>query len=222
MWWTVPLWDQVTWSALSPVKGGLPLRPAVDNTSGPCRWVGNPWLSGLNSWGEKVFMFLSLVPSRKGRCLLIRWKEKWGLQQARWSKSLQKCRCLRASAIPIPKCQFLSRWAVGRNVCSILLPLLWPSNWDAIVEPCLEYAGKMGAAAYLWSMVWPPSPLTGLLEKKSWLPSLGYWGRDYVTILTLMELSKFLEATTSPFPGFQGDLGDRSGMKLWLHCLIDV
>lgn len=125
---------------------------------------------------------------------------------------------------PLSVCQFLSRWAVGRNACSILLPLLWPSRWDAIVEPCPQYAGKMGAATYLWFMVWPPSPLTRRLEKKSWFPSLSSWYGLYVMILALMELSKFLQATTSPFPGFQGDLEIRAwlGRQIWNEILAPL
>lgn len=50
-------------------------------------------------------------------------------------------------------------------------------------------------------------------------------------ILALTELSKFLQATTAPFSGFQGDLevvelitydhgsGGRPGMKFWRYCL---
>lgn len=68
MWWTVPLVARVTWSALSPVRGALPFRPAMGSTSGPCRWVGNLGSSGPSPWGGTVCMLLLLAGWGKGLC----------------------------------------------------------------------------------------------------------------------------------------------------------
>lgn len=120
-WWTVPLKAQVTWSALSPVKGDLPFRSAMGSTSGPWRWVGNPRSLGPCSWGGKGLMLLSWPDC--GRASVFKSFER----NSEDSKKEGEAWLYRKEHLSLGRshylgCQFLSRAAVERKAYSILLP----------------------------------------------------------------------------------------------------